>query len=91
MGAIGETLRESTLRNVQTTSCSTQYFFPHNAVDEPMRTLASILTASKQCKQRSRQEGFAERLEARRQWRNDDLGFESNLFNMPVHGCEEPM
>ena len=35
-------------------------------------------------------EVFAEWPEAQRQWRNDDLGFESNLFNMRVHGWKEP-
>ena len=89
MGANGETLRESTLINVQTTSYSSPYV-PHNAVDEPMRNLTSILTTCRQCKQQSRQGGFAERPEARRQWRNDDLGFESNLFNMPIHGWKDP-
>ena len=57
MGANGETLRESTLLNVQTTSCSLHYF-PHNAIDEPTRSLTSKLTASRQCKHWSGQGSF---------------------------------
>ena len=57
MGANGETLRESTLLNVQTTSCSLQYF-PHSAVDKPTRRLTGTLTNRRQCKHWSGQGSF---------------------------------
>ena len=48
---------EPTLTNAQTTNCWFQQI-PHNAVDEPTRSLTSKMTASRQCKQRSGQGSF---------------------------------
>ena len=49
--------KEPTLTNVQTTNCWFQQI-PHNAVNEPTRSLTSKTTASRQCKLRSGQGSF---------------------------------